>query len=88
MHNNHQFESDQIPAVNTRQIAVAVLCTIIISAVIALIIIRHNHHKLDIYSAETAPLNKSLVIKSKTVASAATGYAPVSMSFNLPSAGH
>lgn len=87
MQNNHQFENDQIPAINTRQIAIAVLFTIIISAIIGLLIINHNHHKLDIYSAETVPLNKSLIIKPKA-ASATTGYAPVSMSFNLPSAGH
>ena len=83
MYNKTRLEDEQIHTVNTRQIAIAVLFTIIISAIIGLLIIRHNHHKLDIYSAETAPLNKSLVIKPKA-ASTTAGYAPVSMSFNLP----
>lgn len=87
MPNKTQFDDEQIHYISTRHVAIAVLFTLISSAIIGLLIIRYRHHKLDVYSAENMPLNKSLVIKPKD-ASRTTSYEPTSMSFNLPSVGH
>lgn len=86
MHNNSQFNNEQIHAISIRHVAIAILFTLITSAIIIFLIIHNNHHKLEIYSSDTGALNKSLVIKPKN-ASTTTSYAPVSMSFNLPISG-
>jgi len=86
MRNKRQFKDEQIHSINTSQMATAILVTLIICALIALLILRQRHHTLEVYSALGAPVKKTMLIKSK-LASSAAAYAPTSMSFNLPAAG-
>lgn len=86
MRNKLQFKDEQIHSINTRQIATAILVTLIICALIALLILRQRKHTLEVYSASGAPVQKTMLVKTK-LASSATSYAPATMSFNLPAAG-